>query len=291
MRKFLSLCFAPILLIFIFSCERDATIPPPSTERKLVLSAMLSPDEPRISVYFGWTAPIFIRNSSNNQKIPNGTVTISGPEGFKILPYIPDFDRFEINQSEFSLKPGATYLIEAKEAGGKTVRGQISFPERTATAFEVRTIDSTTITNYDGNTEKRYVFQIRFQNNDNASALYQIFGSQIFISQYDYYEKPDTAFSLLNSEKNSDFLQGNPGVFITTTLNNFTDYHPFGANSSNQFVFYLFKGNEDFKEFQQIPYSSGGDDPFSEPVTNKTNVEGGLGYMAGYLKEKIVINK
>ena len=291
MRNLLNPGFTIFLFTLIFSCERDATIPPPSTERKLVLSAMLSPDDARISVYFGWTAPIFLKKPKNDQRISNGIVKISGPDGFKILPYNPDVDRFEIDQSEFQLKPGATFLIEAKEEGGKIARAQITLPERTPTAFEIRIIDSTTVTNSDGNPGKRYVFHIRFQNNDNASAIYQVFGSQLFLQQDSYSGMPDTSFYPLNTGNDSYFLQGSLGASITTTLNNNTDFQPYGANRTNHFVFYLFKGNNDFKEFQEIPYSSGGDDPFSEPVTNKSNVEGGLGYVAGYLKEKIVLNK
>jgi hypothetical protein len=64
-----------------------------------------------------------------------------------------------------------------------------------------------------------------------------------------------------------------------------------GSDGSQKFRFTLTKGDEAYYQYHRSLFSFEGDNPFAEPVRLYSNVNGGLGVVAGFSMQRVEIEK
>lgn len=287
--KLLNITFL-FAVIFLVACERDAKIPLPETEPKLVLQVFLGNGADTNWVYFGRTAPIFKRNSARDQIIANGRVVISSNGQSLQLQYHKRKNRYWFLSKEFAIEPGQTYLITAADASGKWVEGRTTIPQATPTQFDIEFVDSTLYPNENGGFAYYYLVRASFQNQDPTPAYYQVYGFLEDVFENEFTFAIDTTYTPLNYSQDVIFFEG-LGILgrqfkpIFSQAVFFSD----GAEDQSRYFFYLIKGNEAFRNTILSAYNSSDGDPFAEPANRYRNVSGGLGSVSGYLMEKRVL--
>jgi hypothetical protein len=274
------------------ACEKNATIPLPKSERKMVLSCFLSPDEDDINVTLTWSKPIFGQNpNGGSQQIENAQVEITGPYGTAFLAFNSDLE-YQIDQKTFPLFPGETYTITAKEPGGKVVKGTCTIPGISTSSLSVTTVDSILLfADGMGNDTYRYLFKASFIADQTEASWYRL-GAYMKTSESNPDDPlKDEYWMPLDYELESRFFvseRANPTPF-SVTLGTAGGYY--GAPDSEEvYQFELIKGDKNYYKFHESLFNFDGENPFAEPTRLYSNVEGGLGVVCSYLKEsKIVI--
>lgn len=281
-----------MVLIFAFACERDAKIPLPETEAKLVLQAFLGNGGDTNWVYFGRTAPIFKRNSERNQIIANGRVVISSNGQSFQLQYHKEKNRYWFLSQDFTIEPGQTYQITAADASGKWVEGQTTIPRVTPTRFALEFTDSLVYTDEFGSSDYYYSVRAFFENQDPEPAYYQAYGFSEYVFENNFLTGNDSTYEPLNFNQNVIFFEG-MGILGKAFRPRFSQFVYFSENLEPQrrYFFYLIKGNEAFRNSILSFNNSTDGDPFSEPSNRYRNVSGGLGSVSGYVIERIILTR
>jgi hypothetical protein len=275
------------------SCEKDATIPLPKVERKLVLTCFISPDEDSLTARITWSKPIFGVDNSYIETVNNATVEITGPDGSAGFYFEPVSESYVVHKELIQIKPGATYTVTARLPTGAMVRGTCTVPQRTENSFDVEVQDS--ILRYqdiNGNDVYSYKIMMLFKPSAEGESWYRLGAYQRYLLDY-FPDKPkQETWNLLDYELDTRFFTANGPVtnpystVVYTGGGYFTE-----SDSSSVFRFILTQGDRSYVQFHESVFNFEGDNPFAEPVRLFTNVEGGLGVVCSYLKESLTIEK
>jgi len=289
--------FIRTCLVFIgfgfFSCEKNATIPLPKSEKKMVITCFLSPDEDSLTAEITWTKPIFGANTSGQDIVTNANVRISGPDGTANFTFDKELGRYILAQNQINLKYGSRYEVSASHPSGSSIKGSCTIPERFDPGFETSVSDSTFL--YEDGFGKKifaYSFKVVFMPKTPGKSWYRIGAYQRYLTIYDPGKPANLNWSVLDYNLDSRFFISekpaeNPFSIVIRNQNLYED----GSDSNQVFRFILIQGDKSYYDFHQSVFNFEGENPFAEPVRLYTNVEGGLGVVASYLKDTRTIEK
>jgi len=279
--------------LFCLSCEKNATIPLPKVEKKLVLTCFISPDEDSLTARITWSKPIFGLNDNFIETVTDATVEISGPDGSAGFYLEPVSELYVVRKELIQIKPGATYTVTARLPTGSMVRGSCTVPERSENTFETDFIDSV-LQYQEGNGKDVYSYKIKMKFTPSAGgeSWYRLGAYQQLYQNY-FPDKPSMeTWEILDNDLDTKFFisngpSANPYSALLSTGAGF--YNEFGTSKVYRFT--LVKGDRSYYQFHESVFNFVGDNPFAEPVRLFTNVEGGLGVVCSYLKESQTIEK
>ncbi|HPI10804.1 MAG TPA: DUF4249 domain-containing protein [Catalimonadaceae bacterium] len=293
LKRILTFLFVLTGSLFSISCEKNATIPLPKVEKKLVLTCFISPDEDSLTARVTWSKPIFGVNNNFIETVTDATVEITGPDGSAGFYLEPVSESYVVHKELIQIKPGATYTVSAHLPNGIMVRGTCTIPLRSENSFETEVLDSV-LQYQDGNGKDVYSYNVKmkFKPSATGESWYRLGAYQRLFQDY-FPDKPaQETWETLDYDLDSRFFvssgpSANPYSAVVSTGAGFYNE----LDSSKVYRFMLVQGDRSYYQFHESVFNFEGDNPFAEPVQLFSNVEGGLGVVCSYLKESRTIRK
>jgi hypothetical protein len=263
-------------LLVISSCERAANVEVPSTEPQPVMYSFLSPDSKGSAVTLTMSVPIFGNNSSGEFKpITVATVTIKDNNGNSMLmPFDVNNGAYYLAQTEFAIVPGHTYTVEAK-FNNYTLTASTTVP-LTIIPFEEVVAEKLST---DPNGVDRYFLKMKWKDQSNVSNYYRI-----NLEELSSVNPKDTFSFSIGDKMYTDV--GKDGEVLSDKYEYFN--YEMGSDIP-EFYAYLLNSDIHYYEYHKRRLNYFGDDPFSEPVQQYSNVKGGLGVVCSYRKSSMKV--
>ncbi len=272
MKNIRNILFA--LPFILASCQRVATVDVPITEPKLVLFSFLSPEDKGVEASLTYSVPIFNNNGgANYAPIPGADLVISDNNGnSKVMPYNSQKLSYYLPQSEFPIVPGLTYTITVNY-DGKTLKGTSIIPLKIQEIEEANFSDESV--NSTNKYEKQYLFAVKWKDDLQQRNYYRLNIQEFHVYQMDtsYYSVMDEFVNDLNAKDD-----------LITISRKYYAYND--TQDTIHFLAYLLNADIHYYEYHRRRVNFQGDDPFSEPAPQYSNVEGGLGVVCSYRKSK-----
>ncbi len=280
MKKYNILGLILFVLVILSSCkEKLAEIELPKGDAKLVVFCFLSPDDSTVDVEVTRSAPIY-GNSTNvgDLNVYNAVVTISDTLGHTItVPFNAAAQKYRISQTLFPILPGLKYTVSASGMG-KNVSASTTVPT-TIINFDKAEAKLISNTTEDG---KQYAVTISWKDEPGKVNYYRI-----------HLEAP-TAGGLGSDTFPGGFAdavykdeQKDGGSFADEY-----DYYQWNndpIHNTQKVYLYLLNTDIHYYEYHRRRLNYFGDDPFSEPFQQYSNVDGGLGVVSSFRKSRVVI--
>lgn len=276
--KILIHLFFIIGLATFSSCEKDADIPLPVDEPKLVVYSYISPTDSIVKVSVNSSDPIFDNVGQNSSgPIMNATVTIRVDGTNYVLPYHSTYLSYVLPASSLPIVAGKYYELEVSAPGFETVTASTTVPVNNNFNFTAVVTGSTPPVVNESIYDPR-IYEVK--------ANWTAYSSQDYyrcvLSYYEISPGSDTMFFLnyeqLFSEK--DIVAGTITNDEKLRTNIYTEPYtnPHGIYAD------LIVSTFDYYKFYEsiINYNPG--DPFSEPTFVYSNIENGYGIFAGFLR-------
>jgi len=260
-------------LILFTACERVAKVDIPQTNPLPVLFSFLSPESENSLVTISMSAPIYgSSNSGQFKQITNAQVTISDNNGSsKMMPFDIIKSAYKLDQTEFPINPGMTYTIEAKFLN-YNVKGVTIVPNTLVYFDEI--IGEKLPQDPTGG--DRYLIRMKWLDEIGVTNYYRVNLEELY-----GFNSGDTAYYSIGDKMLND--QGKDGLVVSDKLETYN--FNFGGIKPI-YTAYLLNTDIHYYEYHRRRLVYFGDDPFSEPVQQYSNVKGGLGVVASYRKTK-----
>lgn len=273
-----------ILLPFLFSCEKDATIPVPESEPKLVLYGFFSPEDDSLELKVTWTKPVFGKQA-NNENVEGAEVRLEGPSGSVTFPEIGP-GVYAQAQSLVNLEYNKTYTLYARAPNGKEARATFTMPPSAGPiGFSALITDSMSSDYGGGPVVDRYTFRINVSDSDPALKYLRISN----YSYTDYGFGGDYGWYPLDYDLNDRMIRSEGAG--TRNFEFFLYAFPgssFDPSSVSTYRFSLIRAGKEYYDFHSRLSNFEGDNPFAEPSLLYSNVSGGLGVVIGFSRKDFV---
>ncbi|MCA0428605.1 MAG: DUF4249 domain-containing protein [Bacteroidetes bacterium] len=257
--------------IGLSSCEKLVTnIDPPKTEKKLVLFTFLSPEE-KIRVDLSWSRPVFGSGSSSDIVYePGAEVVLSSSEGLVDTLVFDEIKQYYYSSKGSLIKPGVTYTVSAKK-GAVQVKGSTTIP---VNPIPLSLVDYQRV--YDPNSGTRIRIKSEWKDPGNEVYYYRTYNEFTFISDF---SGDTTAYELCGKYVQNT---GKEGEMLVNTCESYDN--SWQGSTKTWIGAYLLTCDKAYYEYHRRRENYYGDDPFSEPFPQYSNVEGGLGVVASFRK-------
>lgn len=266
MKKFLHISYVLVLVLMLGACEKLVTdVDLPKTKQELVVFSFISPEDTMVEVGVWQSQPLFTKSNGNiDEPIADAVVTISAIGGaVTTIPFDAFSGRYTINQNLFKIEAGVTYQIEVKH-GDRIAKASTTVPDKASFVTE---FTSQKLSNGTSADVPAYRHLLKW----NATGL----NYHRVALQNTYVNSIDTTYYTIEDVVTDA---------STVTLN---DYN--FSSSKRTLTAFLITADKAYYEYHLRRLNYFGDDPFSEPVQQYTNVNGGLGVFASYRKTKKVV--
>jgi hypothetical protein len=262
-----------ILGLGLSACERLVTnVDVPVAEQQLVLFSFISPEEQDVRVELTLSKPIYGKNTGGGfgfEYVKNAVVTITKEGGQAvILNYVDSINAYQVSQSLFKIEPGKTYQITAVTSA-KSVKASCVIPKDSATLTEL--VVNRLATQGSNSFGPYYRYNYRWVDLAESGNYYRI-----ALQQYVNFQSTKEYFDICNSFYDDDKQNG---ATLTGTCEDYTL-----SGDSNYRVVYLLTTDVHYFEYMRRRVNYYGDDPFSEPFPQYSNVQGGLGVFCSFRK-------
>ena len=269
--KALRICLLISGLMILASCEKLATnVDTPEVSPQLVLFSFISPEEAYIKVQLSLSRPVFGSQNGGSGRITDAIVTLTNDGGQSAtLAYADSTDAYMIDKNTFPVEASRTYTITAVR-GSYKVTASCTVPADTVSFSDI-TYKRTGERGTSGP-----MFRYQYKWNDVASKV----NYYRAVSQYVYEFVPGMNYSqdICNTLMTD---AGRDGNALSGTCEDYRDYYEADTPSVS---FYLLNTDIHYYEYHRRRLEYFGDDPFSEPFPQYTNVNGGLGVFCSYRK-------
>jgi hypothetical protein len=273
----LTVIFIAFILFALTSCEREAkNIDPPTVESQLVVFAFLSPEETLNKVEVSMSRPVFGKYKSQSTWVTNATVTITNDAGFSAtMVYSDSANGYILSTSQYPIEAGRSYKVSVS-ANQKSAYGTTTVPSKLIIPSE---IDYHKRTDASGS---YYHFAYKWMDEPSHQNFYRTsleseFISVDFLGDTSYYNT-EICSNVFNDE-NRDGQQLS-GVCDDYNLS----YNLEQDTSLLPIHLYLLNTDIHYYEYHKRRLNYYGDDPFSEPLQQYSNMNGGLGVVCSYRK-------
>jgi len=265
-------------LIFAFSsCEEMVTeIDAPSVDAKYVIESFISPEDSTLIVRVGKTNPLFSVVDGDNTWINDVVVDVNGQQ----LTRESNSNVFYIDASAVNVQPGAEYTVTLTYQS-VVVSGMCTVPLQRNTSLSFDGYDSIASAWDEGYYD--YYVKWSFQDFAGVENYYRVGLIKTWVDEWDF----DTVRTEYYPEM-TDYLSDieHDGEEITGRM-----YLHYGSSLSEMthLDLLLYTSDKAYYDYHRAVLNYSGENPFSEPVIIPTNVEGGLGCVAGVRRYEIQV--
>lgn len=261
-------------LMILASCEKLATnVDTPKVSPELVLFSFISPEEEYIRVQLTLSKPVFGKQNTSNpyNYVRDAIVTITNDGGQSVtLVYADSVNGYVVDKSTFPVEASRRYTITVV-SGSKKATASCTVPSDTVNFTDI----TYKKTGEPGMTDGP-LFRYQYKWNDVASEVnYYRAASQYF---YELAPGMNYAQEICNTLHTDEGRDGNT---LNGTCEDYNSYYE-GDTTRNNIGFYLLNTDVHYYEYHRRRLEYFGDDPFSEPFPQYTNVDGGLGVFCSY---------
>jgi hypothetical protein len=258
-------------LLFI-SCEKVVTdVSLPDVESQYVVFSFISPEEKNIIVDVSQTRPVR-KSGLNSGTLSNAFITILNSLGQKaVIPFVDSLNTYVLPASEYPIKAGETYRIEVA-INGKRLTGSCQVPADSVSISEKMYVKLGEASAATGGPYYKYTY--KWQDIPTVVNYYRV----DIEKQSRYIQDADT---IVNTETvcNTTWSdEGRQGVRFTGVCEDYSD------SKDLEIRIFLLNTDVHYYEYHRRRLNYYGDDPFSEPFQQYTNMEGGLGVFGAYRK-------
>lgn len=263
-----SIYFLFLMTVILASCEKTVTdVDVPKVSPQMVLFGFISPEEEATKVQITISRPVFGEKRSIYDYVKDAVVTITNDGGQSAqLIYADSNSSYNIRKWEFPIEPGRTYTITARTASYH-VKASCTVPADTVGFNDV---SYQRLSNGSGSGPTHRYF---YKWNDKPGAQnYYRTAIQSGNSTSGWYDR-EICTNMYN-DKNED----------GKTLGGNCEDYDYNSGQIRKVYFYLLNTDVHYYEYHRRRLNYYGDDPFSEPFPQYSNVEGGLGVFCSYRK-------
>ena len=269
-------------MLILFSCEKEIEVDLPKSDPKIVIEGYIEQDSfPYL--YITRNTPYFEQVSLAtlmNLVVKNAIVTVSDGQTSEVLDLVSDtvqFPYFKYKGKVIKGQPGKTYYLTVVH-DGNTYTSYTTIPNPVQLDSAIFKVDRSIKKDSLG------FLWFYFVDPDTLGNYYRLY-TQVYNKDRMYFHP----FASVAEDKiiNNQFVQ----------FSTYRGQDPFAnfENDTNEFRWYFHVDDTIFFKFSSIDVRtynfwntieldySGGDNPFSAPITIRSNIEGGaLGVWAGY---------
>lgn len=272
-----------VAAIGLFSCEDIVTeVDLPKEESRVVVSSFISPTDTLVSVYLLKSSPLFSDQEyddvyyddyyQNEKVIRDAQVLLSKANSPAVaLVFDEEKGSYTIDAKLFPIEYGQTYTLKVITKEGKEVTAATTIPTAYFSEIDMK------VNKVDSNSDNEtYNVSVSWIDEKEIENYYSV--AYEHCSEYgcnNYYV--DDRLNLLLADEGKD------GQRLGVNNSELHDYRYYGGsdeNETNELV--VVKLAKTYYDFLRYSYTYE-ENPFSEPSSEVTNIEGGLGVFVGYV--------
>jgi hypothetical protein len=265
-----------LVIVITSACEKIVTnIDIPKVETQMVLFGFISPEENTINVELTLSKPIFGGINGKGfgafEPIKDANVIITNESGQAVtLNYVDTAEAYQVSQAVYKIEPGRTYIITAVSPT-KSIKAVCTVPLDTVSLTE---FTSANLGSGSGNgTGPSFKYVCKWNDPIQKGNYYRL-----VIQQY-YPNSPGVGNNDVYNGFFNDATQN--GKLFSATCEDYW-YQP----DTNYREVYLINADIHYYEYMRRRVNYYGDDPFSEPFPQYTNVQNGLGVFCSFRRTK-----
>lgn len=273
-RNVLIYSLVSLCLMICASCEKVVTdVDIPDTPSKLVVFAFISPEDTLISIKVGQSAPVYGERITTRD-ISNATVVMSSGGTSVTAIQNMGFNGYTIPASALPIVAGGTYKLDVSTPDGRRVTATCTVPTAPVVIDAAEYLKRPSPDNPGSN---EYRLLCKWADQPGVKNYYRLDVNMVgaFVSDN------DTIFRYSEMQKGVTDDAGADGQQQSLLF----DQVDFYDNSDNYALEYtLLVTDKGYYDYHESRFRYTGDDPFSEPVIVKSNIEGGLGCFGAYIR-------
>jgi len=277
-RKQLIYLLLPLLMA---SCEDMVTnVDVPQSESHYVIHSYISPEDTAVTVTVGKSQPVFGDQTNDTSWVSQAHVFIND---FELSREYGTYYRFSAPAAAFSVVAGESYTVSLRIGSETVCSGSCTVPLSRNESLINDGIDSVENQSFEGTTYYDYYIMYSFTDIAGEENFYRIAAEATYVDSYSgdtsVYSTYPESFQFIKDVK---FSGGE-----------YSDRLQLGGSDALYGIIglklILYTTDADYYYYHRAILSQTGDDPFSEPVTIPSDVENGLGCVAGVRKYAITI--
>ncbi len=274
-----------LILAVSTACEKVVTnVDVPKMEPQMVLFGFISPEEKIINIDLTLSKPIYGGNKSGQfgafEPVKNASVIITSETGQAVtLSYIDSTESYRVSQSIYKIEPGKTYTITAVSPT-KSVKAVCTVPSDTI-PFKELTWTKTGSTSGSG-FGPYFKYVCKWDDPVQKGNYYRLVIQQFYSGPFGNGGGNDVCNNFLDDETRN-------GQLLATTCEDYS-YQP----DTNYREVYLLNTDIHYYEYMRRRVNYYGDDPFSEPFPQYSNVQNGLGVFCAFRRTNrslVILNR
>lgn len=268
--------FLIVLLALFSSCEDMVTnVDVPASESHYVIHSYLSPEDTAVTVYIDRSDPVFGNSDNDTSWISQAHVLINGIELLRVSDYKV---KFSLPADSLPIVAGQTYAVSLNIGTETVCSGVCTVPLNRNESVLYKGIDSVEYDSFEGSSYYDYYILYSFTDIAAEENFYRIAAEVSYVDPY----SGDT-FVFTTYPESSQYIKD-----IVFSGGELSDRLFLGGTEASDGIsglkLILYTSDENYFHYHRAILSQGGDDPFSEPVIVPTNIDNGLGCVAGYRK-------
>lgn len=273
-----------LLVLTISSCTKDADVKLPDIKPKPVLTCFISPGDSIVTAKLTYSRPIY---KSQPQNLPNSIsdaiVEISDGTKRERLTYVNDSVGYQSLNSAFKIEFGKLYFLYAQLSDGTILSSQTITPGEAPSfiknGFNRQVLDSN---------EFFYIYKLRFdisiadkkfENNE-----YRILS---FAKVRSVIDSTKTIMNLIAENYVTDLNKDGEVINASQDIEYFYQGEFSDYEQPTGYYIYLINGNSDYIKYHKDLQRFEDGNPFSEPIINFSNINGGIGCFGAFTSSTI----
>lgn len=241
-------------------------------EKLVVVNALISPQSDVLEVEVSWSRSVFGLQpdyGSNEDIITNALVIITNGDNSVTLPYVQEEYLYKLEASQFPIVSGQTYDLQVT-VGDKTVTASATVPQAVeATGFSISS---------GSNSAQRAT--VSWQDPQGEGGFYRV--NALMLNERGEEEASiffDTEEYQSDLSRDGTRITARGETYFFGDVPDFAEAKAILISCDENYYFY----HKDYNTFEN-------DDPFSEAVQSRSNIEGGVGIFAAYQLTEVIVN-
>jgi len=281
MKRSVKLYWLPAIfaIAFLASCEEMVTeIDAPSVDPKYVIESYISPEDSMLVVKVGKTDPLFSVVNNDLSWMSNVEVDVNG----QLLTRESNTNIFYIASSAVNVQGGSEFTVTFNYLDSAIISGKCTVPTQVNTSLTFEGYDSIASAWDQGYYD--YYIRWSFQDIAGIENFYRVGLIVTWVDEWEY----DTIETERYPES-QDFISDieRDGENISGRL-----YLHYGESLSDEIIhvsLLLYTSDKMYYDYHRAVLNENSENPFSEPVIIPTNVDGGLGCVAGVRRYELQV--